>query len=297
MANRIVLTRAPDSIDGLRHAMQAHYDELSPRLKQVAELLMREPQAVATGSSRELAAELGVPQSTLTRFAKVLGYATFKELQTLFRTQYVDRPRDYLQRVKRGRPAGPDAPDHAPIYMDIAHAVQHSLQLTALEVSVARLQQAAALLRQASEVWVHGVRRAHPVAVYLHYLLLKVGARASLLDLGGGLLEPSLCRFHSRGVLLVVTYSPHAIETEQVIDAAYCAGVPMIAFSDPLPSAHAKDMAIRFEIREGEVMGFRSLCASMYLAQALVVEMAQEMIETPPELAPDSIRASRRLIP
>jgi DNA-binding MurR/RpiR family transcriptional regulator len=285
VANRIVLTQAPATIDQLRQAMQAHYDDLSPRLKQVAELLMREPQAVATTASRELAAELGVPPSTLTRFAKVLGYPTFKEVQALFRAQYVDRPRDYLQRVKQGRGAESDATDHAPIYMDIAHAVQHSLQLTALEVSVIKLQRAAALLRQAGEIWVHGVRRAHPVAVYLHYLLLKVGARASLLDLGGGLLETSLCRFHPRGVLLVVTYSPHATETELVIGAAHRAGVPMIAFSDPLPSAHAKDMSIRFEIREGEVMGFRSLCASMYLAQALVVEMAQEMIEALPEPA------------
>ena len=48
MANRIVLTRAPDSIDGLRQPMQAHYDDLSPRLEQVAGLLMREPHAVAT---------------------------------------------------------------------------------------------------------------------------------------------------------------------------------------------------------------------------------------------------------
>jgi DNA-binding MurR/RpiR family transcriptional regulator len=294
VANRIVLTSAPGSIDGLRQAMQTHYDELSPRLKQVAELLMREPQAVATGASRELAAELGVPQSTLTRFAKVLGYATFKELQALFRTQYVDRPRDYLQRVQRARSAEPDALGHGPIHLDIAHAAQHSLQMTALEVSEARLQEAAALLRHAGEIWVHGVRRAHPVAVYLHYMLLKVGARASLLDLGGGLLEPSLCRFHARGVLLVVTYSPHADETELVIDAAHRAGVPMIAFSDPLPSAHAKDMAVRFEIREGEVMGFRSLCASMYLAQALVVEMAQEMIETPPKRVPDLPRAAKR---
>jgi DNA-binding MurR/RpiR family transcriptional regulator len=286
VANRIVLTQAPATIDQLRQAMQAHYGDLSPRLKQVAELLMREPQAVATTASRELAAELGVPPSTLTRFAKVLGYPTFKEVQALFRVQYVDRPRDYLQRVKQGRSAESDATDHTPIYMDIAHAVQHSLQLTALEVSVTKLQRAAALLRQAGEIWVHGVRRAHPVAVYLHYLLLKVGARASLLDLGGGLLETSLCRFHPRGVLLVVTYSPHATETELVIGAAHRAGVPMIAFSDPLPSAHAKDMSIRFEIREGEVMGFRSLCASMYLAQALVVEMAQEMIEAPPEPEP-----------
>jgi DNA-binding MurR/RpiR family transcriptional regulator len=156
--------------------------------------------------------------------------------------------------------------------------VEHALQITALELPAEKLRAAAALLRGAGEVWVHGVRRAYPVAVYLQYLLLKVGIRTSLLDQGGGLLDPSLCRLHAGGVLLVVTYSPHAPETEQVIEAAHRAGVASVAIADPLPHAHAKDMAIRFEIREGEIMGFRSLSASMFVAQALGVEIARSII-------------------
>lgn len=278
MANRVVLNRAPAGIDGLRQAMQRHHDLLSPRLQQVAALLAGDPQAVATQSSSELAAELGVPPSTLTRFAKVMGYATFRQIQALFKERYVARPRDYLQRVKQARASGPEAGDGSSLCLDFAHAIERSLHVTALEVSAGQLQQAAALLSGASEIWLHGVRRAHPVAAYLHYLLLKVGARVSPLDTAGGLLEPSLCRLHPGGVLLVVTYTPHAPETEQVIDAARRAGVPMIAFSDPEPAAHAKHMALRFEIREGEVMGFRSLSTSMYLAQALVMEMAQGLV-------------------
>lgn len=278
MANRIVLTRAPDNIDGLRQALQRHRDRLSPRLQQVAALLSGDPHAVATQSPSELAKELGVPPSTLTRFAKVMGYATFKQIQALFKERYVARPRDYLQRVKQARASGPEATEGSSLSLDFAHAIERSLQVTALEVSAGQLQQAAALLSAAGEIWVHGVRRAHPVASYLHYLLLKLGARVSPLDTSGGLLEPSLCRLHPGGVLLVVTYTPHAPETEQVIDAARRAGVPMIAFSDPEPAAHAKHMALRFEIREGEVMGFRALSTSMYLAQALVMEMAQGLV-------------------
>jgi DNA-binding MurR/RpiR family transcriptional regulator len=278
LANRIVLSSAPATIDSLRKAMQEHYGELSPRLKQVAELLMREPQTVATENSRQLAAELGVPQSTLTRFAKVLGYPTFKQVQALFKEQYVSRPRDYLQRVKSAQAMEALSAHPSTLYLDFAHAVEHSLQTTALELPADKLRHAASLLKGAGEVWVHGVRRAYPVAVYLHYLLLKVGVRASLLDQSGGLLDPSLGRLHPGGVLLVVTYSPHAPETEQVVSAAHRAGVATVAITDPLPHAHAKDMAIRFEIREGEIMGFRSLCASMFVAQTIVVEIAKSSI-------------------
>lgn len=278
MANRIILTTAPSTIEELRQAMQMHFHALSPRLQQIADLLMRDPQAVATESSRDLALELGVPQSTLTRFAKVMGFPTFKKIQALCKEQYIQLPRDYLDRLKRNQSPDPSSEPSA-LHLDFAQAVQQSLQMTALELSDDKLAAASQLLQSASEVWIHGVRRAYPVATYLQYLLLKVGIRASLLDNNGGLLEPSLGRLHSQGVLIVVTYSPHASETELVLTQAQRQGVRTIALSDPVPSQHAKDIDILFEVREGEVFGFRALSTSMYIAQSLAVHVAQDMIQ------------------
>lgn len=278
MANRNVLMNAPSSVEGLRQAVQQHFAALSPRVQQVAELFLRDPQAVATESSRDLALALGLPASTLTRFAKVMGFPTFKEIQALCKQQYVNLPRDYLERIKHAQTTDHPLPKQPAL--DLAHAVQQSLQLTALELSEHKLQEAAALLRGASEVWIHGIRRAYPVAAYLHYLLLKLGLRASLLDTQGGLLQPSLGRLHADGVLLVVTYSPHAAETEAVLASAQAQQVPTIAFSDPVPSAHAQHLRVLFEIREGEVVGFRSLATSMYVAQALAMQMAQDALDS-----------------
>jgi len=278
MAHRTVLNQPPASVDALRQAAQQHYAALSPRLQQVADLLLRDPQAIATDSSRALAQALGLPPATLTRFAKAMGYATFKEIQALCRQQYVNQPRDYLERIKRAEGRGLAAPEPAALYLDLAHAVQQSLQTTAVEVSASKLREAAGLLRGARDVWVHGVRRAYPVALYLQYLLLKVGVAASQLDSSGGLLEPNLARMHPQGVLLVVSYSPHAAETEQVLEKALQLQVPTIALSDPVPSRHAKHMRVLFVIREGEVMGFRALASSMYVAQALALQIAQDRV-------------------
>ena len=286
MANRNVLKNAPAGVEELRQAVQQHYAALSPRLQQVAEFFLRDPHAVATESSRDLARDLGLPASTLTRFAKVMGYPTFKEIQALCKQQYVNLPRDYLDRIKRAQTSDRSAPEQTALGLDLAHAVQQSLQMTALEISAHKLKEAANLLRGAGEVWIHGIRRAYPVATYLHYLLLKSGLRASLLDTQGGLLDPSLGRLHPGGVLLVVTYSPHAPETEAVLARALALQVATIAFSDPVPSPHAKDMRVLFEIREGEVMGFRALSTSMYVAQALAMQIAQDVAGTPATAAP-----------
>lgn len=279
LANRVLLFDPPGTIGALQEAMQVHFGAFSPRVQEIASLAMREPLRIATESVTALSLHIGVPPSTFTRFAQVLGFPNFKTMQAMFKAQYVDRPRDYLERVRQSR-LDASLQGHV-LHEDFAHAAQEAIRITALELSNAKLQQAVALLREASEIWIHGVRRAFPVAVYLHYLLLKVGLPASLLDGNGGFLTPSLCRLHARGVLLMVTYSPHAQESEQVISQATLTGTPVIAISDPMPSPHAKDMAVRFEIREGEVMGFRSLSASMYLAQTLAVALAQDLTDLP----------------
>lgn len=272
-------------MEALRTATQQHQGKLSPRLAQVAELLLREPQMVASETSRELASRLHVPQSTLTRFAKVMGYPTFKEVQALLREHYVSRPRDYVERIRSAQTSDPLHAASSNLLAELAGEVERSVHATALELPPERLRQTAALLRSASEIWVHGVRRAFPVAAYLHYLLLKVGMRCSMLDQSAGLLTPSLGRLHAGGVLLVVTFSPHAPETDQVIAAAQRSGVSTVTISDPLPHSHVKDSAIRFEIREGEILGFRSLSASMFVCQALVVEIARSLSALPADPA------------
>lgn len=275
MAHRVLLSAPPTSASDLQAAMQVHHAVLSPRLQQVADFVMQEPLRVATETVMQLSAHLQVPPATLTRFAQVMGMPSFKVLQALFKAQYVERPRDYLERIRRSRLDQPDTERSTSLHEDFAQASIEALQMTALELSLPNLQAAVALLHGASEIWIHGVRRAYPVAAYLQYLLLKLQLRASMLDTGGGFLAPSLGRLHPGGVLLLVTYSPHADESEQVITAACQAGVPIIAITDPTATPHAGNMAVRFEIREGEVMGFRSLAASMYLAQTLAVELAR----------------------
>ena len=275
MANRVLLAESPSSINALQETIQLLFDAFSPRVQEVADLVMREPMRVATDAVTDLSALIDVPPSTFTRFAKVLGFDSFMQVQALYKTQYVDRPRDYLERIHQAK-LHPRSEVHA-LHEDFAQANVEAIRMTALELNSTKLQTAVALLRDAQEIWIHGVRRAYPVAAYLHYLLLKSGARASVLECTGGFLKPSLARLHKKGVLVVVTYSPHGQESEQAMEAARSVGTPMIALTDAMPSPYAKDMAVRFEIREGEVMGFRALSASMYLAQTLGVMLAQEL--------------------
>ncbi|WP_372061135.1 hypothetical protein [Vibrio sp. 10N.261.51.F12] len=70
-----------------------------------------------------------------------------------------------------------------------------------------------------------------------------------------------------------VTFAPYAVETSNVIESAHARGVPIVAIADNQMMAHGSKMDVCFEVEEGEVMGFRSLSSSMYLAQTLAVSL------------------------
>ena len=119
-----------------------------------------------------------------------------------------------------------------------------------------------------------GVRRAFPVASYLAYSLSHVEKRAFLLDGVAGMTSEQSWMLGPEDVVIAVSFRPYARQTAAVAETATANGSPLIAISDSRLSPVAKDAAVCFEIKDAEVRQFRSLTASMCLAQTLVISYA-----------------------
>jgi len=78
----------------------------------------------------------------------------------------------------------------------------------------------------------------------------------------------------SKDLLIAVSYHPYAEETVHVVDAAVGRGCKVLSISDSLVSPVAKPASLVLQVREAEIRKFRSLSASMCLAQALVISYA-----------------------
>ena len=85
-------------------------------------------------------------------------------------------------------------------------------------------------------------------------------------------------------VVIAISFRPYADDTAAVAERAKANGAPLIAISDSRLSPIARDAAVCFEIKDAEVRQFRSLTASMCIAQTLVISYAYryglEKIET-----------------
>ncbi|AJR05647.1 MurR/RpiR family transcriptional regulator [Photobacterium gaetbulicola] len=266
--------QVPADLDTLRELIVKRYDSLSGRLQQVADFVMAQPMLVAVETMATIAEQANVPLSTLSRFSNAMGYSGFSSMQALFRDQYLNRPRDYIERVRKAREAEEVSQDSPmAIFQDFGQANIEAMEQLQMSVSPHKLERAVSLLDEAETIYIQGMRRAYPVAFYLWYALMKSDNNVVLLDDHGGMLAPMTRRMNEKDVLVTVTFSPYAPETSSLIDTAFEKNVPIVAITDNQMTSQGSKMEVCFEVQEGEIMGFRSLSSSLYLAQTLAVSL------------------------
>ena len=136
---------------------------------------------------------------------------------------------------------------------------------------------AVSLICDARTVYLAGVRRSFPVAAYLSYALRQAGKpQVHLLDGRAGMMvdQGKLMR---RGDLLIATsFAPYASETVTYAQAFAERGVPLVSITDSVFSPLTSHSTVWFEVAESDYSGFRSISASMALAMALPVAIAEK---------------------
>ena len=274
----------PATAEELRTAILDRHGSLSKRLQQIARYVLDEPNELAIETLSVIAARAGVQPSAIVRFAKEFGYPGASQMQRVFRDNllsgnaaigYSDRVRHFNAAVN-GKKSG----RHAEVLAEFIEGNTIALQNLAQTVSQAELAEAVALIDKAEMVYVVGFRRSFPVASYLAYSLQQVNKRTLFVDGVAGLSKLQMQTIGSEDVLIAVSYQPYAGETIEAVEAAASHGARIISISDSLVSPIAKLATLVLQVRESEVRSFRSLSASICLAQALVIDLAFESSRT-----------------
>jgi DNA-binding MurR/RpiR family transcriptional regulator len=268
----------PATAEELRAAILVRYESLSKRLQQIARYVLDEPNAVALETLAVLAERTGVQPSAIVRFAKSFGFDGATQMQRLFRDGllsgtaplgYGERVREFTQNVE-GKAVG----DPGQVLGEFVEGNILALQNLGKIVGREDLAHAVKLISQADTVYVAGFRRSFPVAAYLAYSLLQVDKKTVFIDSLGGMSLQQVHAIAANDLLIAVSYHPYAGETVHVVDAAVERGCKVLSISDSLVSPVSKPASLVLQVREAEIRKFRSLSASMCLAQALVISYA-----------------------
>lgn len=266
----------PDDLESFVAEIRERYDRLSDRLQRIARHILDEPNDFAFETLVIVAERSGVQPSAIVRFAQAFGFAGANPMQRLIREGLLreDRTLGYAERIRQHR-YGQEGDVEGPRQLLSEFVEGNVLALENLNhaVGAGDLAGAIALLERARTVFVVGYRRSFPVAVYLSYMLAQGRKRTVLVDGLAGLQVQQVQGLDQDDVVVAISFAPYSAETIGIVEAAK-GRAPIIAITDSVIGPIARDADQILQVRESEVRGFRSLAASMCLAQALAIGLA-----------------------
>ncbi|RJS94784.1 MurR/RpiR family transcriptional regulator [Salinisphaera sp. Q1T1-3] len=263
----------PNTPAELQQRILAQYPNLSKRLQQIAQFAVDHPNDMALETTAVIAERAAVQPSAIIRFAKAFGFSGFSELQRIYQTRLAETASSYSERLRRLRHEESRDGDTSAraILQEFCYANRMSLEHLGEDIDAQALEQAADIMAGARRIHLCGQRRSFPVVAYMGYALGQIDADVTLLDGLGGMLEQQAARIAADDVLFAVSFHPYAEETADIIRRAHENGAPIIALTDSPLSPVAAHATVCLEVHDAELHNFRSLTASMCLAQALTV--------------------------
>jgi DNA-binding MurR/RpiR family transcriptional regulator len=269
----------PKDYEALIRIIHERYDEMSKSYQRIAVYLTQNPNDVAVMSLNAIADACGIHASSFVRFAQMLGYNGFKELQALFQKRLSTAAPGFEARVKaletelsdRGN-AGGGAFLHDLVLRDIA-----SLQELLSSISAETIDKAVDMMEAADTIYLIGQLRSAPIVELMRYILTMLGKRVVLLDASGGLATHMAHAIRQTDLLFAVSFRFYATEVVNVVEQTAANSIPIIAISDSTLSPLAKNANVLFAVPEHQYTFSRSLAAPMCLAQALTVALAAKL--------------------
>ncbi len=255
----------PGSLD-LESALAANYDRLSLGKRRVIDRLLTDTRYAVVVSAPELAREVGVSESTVTRAAQALGFAGYPDLQSILRERFFGATA-VPERIDASATELGEAPELAGLR--VMHEDAESVRATAQELAPETLAAAVDALLAARRVYVFGARGSHGLAVMLGIGLRLLLPDTRMLSQASGDLPDQLVSLTADDALVAISFRRVDRVTVGVLRHASRAGARTIGISDHLSSPIARYAHISLVARLGTLRLMPSYAAGASLINAL----------------------------
>jgi DNA-binding MurR/RpiR family transcriptional regulator len=266
---------APADFDSLRAMIVARRQSLPKRLAQVAAYTLENPDDVAFGTAASVAASADVQPSTLVRFAQYFNLDGFSGLQQIFRERLKERTASYEERLAQVDAETRGGSHERAILNGFMSAASRSVERLSRNIEAGNLERAVEILAKAEVIHLVARRRSYPISSYMAYAFGKLKVQHTLVGSALGTDPENLDFATDRDAVLAISFSPYASETAAYVRSLAERGIPVVSITDSAFSPLAEYAAVWFEVVEADFAGFRSLSATMALAMALTVAIAE----------------------
>ncbi|MGH2535343.1 MAG: MurR/RpiR family transcriptional regulator [Thermomicrobiales bacterium] len=251
----------------LEQAISANYGRLTAGQRRAIDRLLADTRYAAVISAPELAQEVGVSESTVTRAAQALGFAGYPDLQAQLRARFFNHSGAVAERVEAGIAELGATPEEAAIRVMLEDA--ESVRATAEDLSPETVRAAVETLVAARRVFVFGARGSHGLAIMLG-IGLRLLLDARILNPAAGDLPDQLLDLSKNDVLVAITFRRVDRTTVTVLRHAADVGAQTIVLTDHLSSPAARLGGLTLIARLGTLRLTPSYAAGASLVNALL---------------------------
>lgn len=242
--------------------------KMSEGARRVAEFVMARPEDMAMLPAARVAERLGVSESTVTRFAALLGYQGYPALRRDLQSE-IRRHLAPLQRLELNSRRENKERSHFEVFQ---HDVESILR-TERSLRLADLNHAVALISKARTVHVLGLRSSFGLAHSFAFQLDQMLGNAVLFDTARGASLEQLRGIGLQDLLVCVSFPRHPSLAVEALRYARSRGAKIIAVTDGPTSPIAADADVLLTVNTSVVNVSTSLTSCMSLLNAVSSEV------------------------
>ena len=252
-----------DMIERLNHSGR----KLSKGHRRIAQYIVEHYDKAVFMTASRLGESVGVSESTVVRFAAVLGYEGYPQLQRALQ-ELVSHRLTAVQRFEMSSEIDPNA-----VLRTVLKSDMQNIRATVEELDNHAFEEGVKRILNAKEIYVIGLRSAAPLAQFLGYYLNYIFDRVHLVSSAATDVFEEIARISEADVVIGISFPRYSTRTVKAMRFARSCGAQVISITDgPMSPLHeVSDVCLNACTDMASFVD--SLAAPMSVINALVVSL------------------------
>ena len=254
----------------LRDIVEQYDGSLTPADRQLAEVLLTDPQESSYLSAEAIAKKAGVHQSAASRLAQKLGFGSYRELRAALRKDVISNANS-AERIRRRL----DHIGEKSILQALVESEVRALTAAVKQVDQDQMEQAAACLRDARRIILFGQGHAASLVDLFERRLMRSGYQARGLRHSDWEAPDVMLSLQAGDALVAFAFRPPFDRLDRVLSHAAAVGATSIMVSDIAGLMLRPRADIVLAASRGEEGESQSLTVPMAICNALILELSR----------------------
>jgi DNA-binding MurR/RpiR family transcriptional regulator len=264
--------------------IKSHFHEMSKSHKTIANYITKHYEHAVFMTAAKLGEALGISESTVVRFAAMLGYAGYPEFQKALE-DCVKSKLNNLQKIdeKYGRSS------QSEVLTSIMTADVEKIQDTMNSIDAKAFELAVTSILEAEHIYIMGLRSNEPLAAFLQFYLNMIRDNVVLVNTTSvSETFEQMIRIHEKDCFIGISFPRYSMRTLKAMEFANARKAKVIAITDNANSPMNLYSSCNLLARSDMVSIVDSLVAPLSVINALVVALCLKR--------PDAVRHNLEML-